>query len=232
MYKSGGCLLEAWWVPTRFLNPILGGAGGRPVCVFSYENMSIIWGRRQRATDKGTLRHAQQSGFIPSTCNSLKITDDFPGRVCLINQDNECMGRLPNMWKQCVSSWMPSHPAPYSRSHLVTGLVVGRAAPAPQSDAMLINVHSVSGKEIPAFPNKTWFQWQSRNEDSCASEGFKKLPCKWEQVSSLSDPFLLSIQPLWLCAMASSSQRTWEKDGKGDARLRLFIVWLAPCCMF
>lgn len=37
-------------------------------------------------------------------------------------------------------------------------------------------------------------------------------------------PILLSIQPLWLCAMAFGSQRTQEKDGKGDARLRLLIV--------
>lgn len=74
---------------------------------------------------------------------------------------------------------MPAFPAPCSLCPVGDWPGVGEGAvPALQSDVMLINGYSVSGKEIPAFPKKTWLQWQSGNEDSCASEGFKKLPCK------------------------------------------------------
>lgn len=104
--------------PCWILESHTGRSWRETLCVFSYENMTIIWRRRRKNTDKDTLFHTQQSHFILSTSSSLKIMDDFPCQVCLIKQDNEVYGTVAKHVKtgykalECPSSLLPT-PCPH-----------------------------------------------------------------------------------------------------------------------
>lgn len=91
--------------------------------------------------------------------------DDFSGQVCLINQDNEVYGTLAEHVKtvcKFVNTLLSCSLLPVPIWWLAWWQE--GTAPAAQSDTMLIDVYSVSGKEITAFPNKTCFSGRAETK--------------------------------------------------------------------